>query len=85
MNVEYPNQKPLSDADIKALAELKALIEQALADGVLTESEMRNITGHIHGDGEVSVQELQLVQHYICQKIQTVDLPGAVEKSKFKR
>jgi len=85
MKVEYPNQRPLSASESKALEELKALIELALADGVLTESEMKKIRGHIHCDGEVSVQELQLVQHYICQKIQTIDLSGLTEKIKFRR
>jgi len=84
MKVEYPNQKPLSDAEIEALNELKALIEQALVDGVLTESEMKNIRGHIHCDGEVSAQELQLVQYYICQKIQTMDASSLSKKFKFR-
>lgn len=74
MQVERPNDHPISPDELKNLDKLKAIIERATADGKLTEAEMEIVKAAIREDGRVSPQELELVQELIYNKLQSGEL-----------
>ena len=69
MEVSRPNSKPSSPEELKDLETLKALIEKAIADGLLTKDEMESIKAAINADGKITPQELNLCQQLIWSKI----------------
>lgn len=74
MKIEHPNAKDPTPEELKELEKLKAIIEQAVADGRLTRYEMDRINATIHADGKVTPEELTLVQELVHQKIQAGEL-----------
>lgn len=64
-----PNGTPLSEADKAELAQLKQLLERAIADGVLTADEMTQIKRQISADGKVTYEELELYRQLVEEKI----------------
>jgi uncharacterized membrane protein YebE (DUF533 family) len=61
MKIERPNAAPLTRADLSHLDTLKAVVESAIADGVVTEAERSQIDAVIWADGQATPQELNLV------------------------
>lgn len=74
MKIERPNDKPLSFEELQNLETLKALIERAVADGKLSKQEMDCIYSLMRADKKVTVQELELCQKLIWDKIQKGEL-----------
>ncbi|URR35328.1 hypothetical protein NBE99_11900 [Thermosynechococcus sp. HN-54] len=64
-----PNGTPLSEADKAELAQLKRLLERAIADGILTADEMAQIKQQIRADGKVTYEELELYRQLVEEKI----------------
>lgn len=77
MKVSRPNSKPLSAEELQDLDKLKALIERAVADGVVSHDEIDCISTFMRADGKISPQELDLCQELIWSKIQSGELAYA--------
>ncbi|OLP18170.1 hypothetical protein BST81_11940 [Leptolyngbya sp. 'hensonii'] len=69
MKIEHPNAQPLTQAELEDLEKLEHLIKQAVIDGKVTPYELQQINVAIHADGKVLFQELDLVQRFICEKL----------------
>jgi uncharacterized membrane protein YebE (DUF533 family) len=74
MKIERPNAAPLTKADLAHLDTLRAIVEDAVADGLVTNDERDYIDRVIWSDGEATPQELNLVQDLIWSKVQSGDL-----------
>jgi hypothetical protein len=74
MKVEKPNQEPITQEDLQNLDKLKVLIEKCVADGYLTQDELRTIKDFIGCDGKVTTEELELCQKLIWNKVQSGEL-----------
>ena len=74
MRIEKPNQEPITQEDLQNLDKLKVLIEKCVADGYLTQDELRMIKDFIRADGKVTTEELELCQKLIWDKVQSGDL-----------
>jgi len=74
MEIERPGTGQLSLDELQELEKLKAVIEQASTDGILSKSERDNISAIIYRDKKVSPQELDLVRHLINQKVESGEL-----------
>lgn len=74
MQDKHSNDSRPSPDELKDLDKLKRTIEQATADGLLTEAEMETVKAAIRADGKISPQELELVQQLIYDKIQSGEL-----------
>jgi uncharacterized protein YqhQ len=56
------------------LEKLHQVIEQAVADGVLTLAERDAITTRITADGKITFEELEMVRRFISDKVATGEL-----------
>lgn len=74
MKIERPNAPPLTRSDLAHLDTLRAMVERAIADGVVTQAERSQIDAVIWADGQATPQELDLVQELIWTKVQAGDL-----------
>jgi hypothetical protein len=74
MKVEKPNGKPLSREELQNLDKLRALIERCVANGLVSQDEMKQIKDFMRADGKVSTEELELCQKLIWDKIQSGEL-----------
>ncbi|WP_448599004.1 hypothetical protein [Thermoleptolyngbya sp.] len=74
MKVERPNAKPLTREDLENLDHLKAVIEGAIADGVLTADEQDRIRQSINHNHLVSPEAMELVQTLIWDKLSSGEL-----------
>ncbi|MEO0538331.1 MAG: hypothetical protein AAF215_31275 [Cyanobacteria bacterium P01_A01_bin.123] len=59
MEIERSNAKALTPEETQHLEKLKAVVEAALADGVLNEDEIAHIKSIIWADGKVTYEELR--------------------------
>lgn len=69
MKVEHPNAPTPSLEDIRALENLKVIIEQAIADGRISRHEMDRIRASMAADGKVTFDELELYRILVQTKI----------------
>ncbi len=74
MNIERPNAPQPSPDELQNLDKLKAIIERAIADGVLTRDERDSISAALYADRKVTPQELDLVRTLIREKITSGEL-----------
>lgn len=74
MEIERPNAAPLTKADLTHLDTLKAIVEKAVADGLITHDERDYIDRVIWADGQATPQELNLVQDLIWSKVQAGEI-----------
>ncbi|QKD81941.1 hypothetical protein HPC62_06785 [Thermoleptolyngbya sichuanensis A183] len=74
MEIERPNAKPLTREDLANLDRLKAVIERAIADGVLTADEQYRIKQVIYSNHVVSPEEMELVRELIWNKLSSGEL-----------
>lgn len=74
MEIERPNQPPLSNDDVQQLEKLTALLQQSVADGVLTRAELDAIKVQIAANGKVMIEELDLVREFIREKVHQGEL-----------
>jgi uncharacterized protein YqhQ len=64
----------LTAEEQQELANLRKVIEKAVADGVLTEAERFQITAAMQADGQITYEELELVRQLVCNKVALGDL-----------
>ena len=74
MEISTPKHKEPTPEELKELDKLKAIIEQAIADGLLTGAEFDRIKAAIGADRKVSYEELRLVKTLIYDKIESGEL-----------
>ncbi|WP_035991257.1 hypothetical protein [Leptolyngbya sp. KIOST-1] len=66
--------KELSAEEQRELESLRQTIEQAIADGVLTQSERDAITAAMKADGKVTYEELEMVRQLVSEKVASGEL-----------
>lgn len=79
MKVERPNATQLTPEETKELEHLRFLIEQAIADGVVTKQESVNIKAMVLGHKpsyELLSQELTMYRELVTNKINAGLLKG---------
>jgi uncharacterized membrane protein YebE (DUF533 family) len=64
----------LSAEEQQELDTLRQIIEQAIADGVLTQAERDTITATMRADGQVTFEELELVRQLVNDKVAAGEL-----------
>ncbi|NMF82601.1 hypothetical protein [Nodosilinea sp. P-1105] len=69
MNVEYPDDRPLTPEEAAHLEHLKKTVQDALADGKLSQAERQTIDNLIYADRKVTVAELQTVRQAIRESL----------------
>lgn len=74
MQVERPNALPLTQDELGDLDTLRALVEKAINDGILTAEESQSIKRCLWKDGKVSPQELEIIQALVWDKVQMGEL-----------
>ena len=74
MDIERSDAKALTTEEIQHLEKLKAVVETALADGMLNESEIAHIKSIIWADGKVTYEELRTV-HETMQALMGDEFP----------
>lgn len=74
MKIEKPNSQPPSREELENLDKLKAMIENFVSDGVLSQDEMVRLKAFIRADGKVSTEELELCRKLIWDKIDSGEL-----------
>ncbi len=66
-------ERELTADEQQELANLRKIIEKAVADGVLTEAERLQITAAMRADGQITPEELELVRQ-LCKKVASGEL-----------
>ncbi len=66
--------RELTPAEQQELDNLRQVIEQAIADGVLTQAERDAITTTMKADGKVTYEELDLVRQLVSNKVAAGEL-----------
>jgi tellurite resistance protein len=74
MEISYPNREELTEEEQLELDNLRAIVEQAVADGIITKGERDRMYQAIWADGKVTCQELGLLRTMIRDKIYTGEL-----------
>jgi uncharacterized membrane protein YebE (DUF533 family) len=74
MEISRPNQAELTAEEQQELEKLRAIIEQASVDGVITQGERERITLAMRSDGKVTLEELELVRTLITEKVSKGEL-----------
>jgi uncharacterized membrane protein YebE (DUF533 family) len=66
--------RELNPGEQQELDNLRQIIEQAIADGVLTATERDAITAAMRADGKVTFEELALVRQLVSDKVAAGEL-----------
>lgn len=78
MKIERLNAQSPTPQDLQDLEHLKAHIEQAIADGIVTPEEVRNLRETIarqgHASAELLYRELELYRTLVTEKARSGDL-----------
>jgi len=74
MEISRPTASEPSPEDLENLDKLKAVIERAIADGKLTETEKQQIRTVAWSNGKITPQELELVRSMILDKLHSGEL-----------
>ena len=64
----------LTPAEQQELENLNAVIQKAVADGVLTEAERNEITAAMKADGQITFEELDMVRQLVSDKVASGEL-----------
>ncbi|MGF1518434.1 MAG: hypothetical protein ACFCVB_11600 [Nodosilinea sp.] len=64
----------LNPEEQQELDNLRQVIEQAIADGVLTQAERDAITAAMKADGKVTYEELEIVRQLVSAKVASGEL-----------
>ena len=64
----------LTPAEQQELENLNAIIQKAIADGVLTEAERNEITAAMKADGQITFEELDMVRQLVSDKVASGEL-----------
>ena len=65
MEINSPNNRPLSPEEVAHLEKLKSVVKDALEDGRFSTDEIAQIKSIIWADGRVSYEELRAVNETI--------------------
>ncbi len=68
MKIEDSNQRELTPQEQQELEKLRAIIESAIADGILTRYERDRISAAMRADGKVTYEELELARTLMQEK-----------------
>lgn len=71
MEISRPNAQALTPEEQQQLDQLKVVVEQVIADGVLTREERDRIVALMAADAKITPQELDLVRTLIREKAAT--------------
>lgn len=74
MEISHPHQRELTVEEQQELDKLRAIIERASADGVITKAERDRISAAMRVDGKVTLEELTLVRTLIHEKVANGEL-----------
>ncbi|MFO8238297.1 MAG: hypothetical protein R6U00_08645 [Prochlorococcaceae cyanobacterium] len=74
MDINRPNAQPPTQEELNDLAKLRATLERAIADGVLTRGEVEFYKAQAWADGKITPQELSVYQEPVVAKITTGEL-----------
>jgi uncharacterized protein YqhQ len=66
--------RELTDKEQQELKKLHAIIDQAVADGVLTAAERHQITATMREDGKITFEELEMIRTLVCDKVAAGEL-----------
>lgn len=69
MEISYPNAQALTAEEAGNLEKLKGVIEQAIADNILTAEERSHIFAVMMADHKITPQEVQLIHTMIREKV----------------
>ncbi|MGL6134969.1 MAG: hypothetical protein ACRC1L_12395 [Prochlorococcaceae cyanobacterium] len=74
MEIERPNAQPPTPEELKDLKKLRSILERAIADGVISSSEVEAYKMQAWADGKITPQELALYQELVLSKINAGEL-----------
>jgi uncharacterized membrane protein YebE (DUF533 family) len=74
MEISHPAQSELTLEEQQELDKLRAIIEQASADGIITRGERDRIATAMRVDGKVTAEEMGLVRTLIHEKVEKGEL-----------
>lgn len=74
MEISHPHQRELTVEEQQELDKLRAIIERASIDGVITRAERDRIAAAMRADGKVTLEELTLVRTLIQEKVASGEL-----------
>jgi L-lysine 2,3-aminomutase len=78
MQAEYPNERTITEEEIRELEEIRSTIALAIEDGFLSRMEFDRIKGKIFSTGITTVAQLRresdLYRHLVSEKIYTGEL-----------
>jgi uncharacterized membrane protein YebE (DUF533 family) len=69
MKLSRVNGPELTPAELRELDKLRAVIEGASADGIITKGERDRIASTMRADGRVTREELELVRTLVTEKV----------------
>lgn len=69
MKVERPNDRNLTPEEQAHLEKLRQIVQQAMANGRLSQDEMQAIQTYINADKKVTIQELQTIRQTIRESL----------------
>lgn len=74
MEISHPNHQELTPEELQELEKLKRIIEQATADGVVTQYERDRIFQQVWADGKPTFEELELIRTMVSEKVASGEL-----------
>lgn len=79
MEISRPGAKPPSPEELQELADLRKMIERAMEDGILTQSEMANLKAFVTGNASEKTpeqiwREIQLYRDLVAEKVKSGEL-----------
>lgn len=69
MEISHPNQQELTPEEEQELEKLRAVIEKATEDGIITKGERERVAAAMRADGKILREELELVRTLINEKV----------------
>jgi uncharacterized membrane protein YebE (DUF533 family) len=69
MKFTRDDDREITPEEQQELDRLKAVIEQAIADGIITKGERDRISATMRSDGKVTREELELVRTLVTEKV----------------
>ena len=75
MEINRPNHPELTEAELQHLEKLKAVVETALSDGILSDDELDRIKSMIKADRNITYEALRTV-HETMHSILGDELPN---------
>jgi uncharacterized membrane protein YebE (DUF533 family) len=74
MNMSRLDEEDLTPEEQAELDKLRAVIETAIADGIITKGERDRISQAMRADGKVTREELALVRTLVTEKVNKGEL-----------